>query len=556
MNRLTSGMVASLALLVVAGCHGDPTDPLRGGITRIDAAPSQVFLELGATKTVDVSAVDDQGNQISSAYEVTSTGSGITVVRDSTFLPVFINDSTLAVPPEAPIFRYVVTGTAYGPTSFEVSAGGQKVVVPVQVTPVTGLAATFSSTTPALGDTVTLTAPAGTSFTQTALLTLPGAPDSLNPRITERDPAGAFVKFVAPPNVNAAVTITEVISTSAPTLVLHPATTEILQTPLIDSVDVNFSTVTPTMGQTVTVTSQNPLIKFDPVTTIGFQTQLNGRAAGPQGITVSADSTTLSFQAPPNATGNGNVSHFDFPGGFVLGLPTRQTITAENIGTTFNATFSNNTPGLLENVTITAPAGFKFGPLATDSVTIGGQLAINKAAAADGSTITVLPIPGSVGTAEIAGVSPTAAPQFILTLPTVEIMTVPPLEPLAGTDNPATAPTITVPGDLTDAGTFAATDCGQNSGVPCQLYKFTLAGPTTLHFTLEGSNAADLGLYFINAADGTDASQVCDALGRASPPEDCTLVFAAGTYLMAVVSFGPFYPELDPNPAFIKVSIQ
>jgi len=123
-------MVAFLALLVVAGCHGDPTEPLRNGISRIDAAPSQVFVELNATKTVDVSAVDDQGNQISSAYEVTSIGSGITVKRDSTFLQVFINDSTLSVPPEAPIFRYIVTGTGYGPTSFEVSAGGQKVVVP------------------------------------------------------------------------------------------------------------------------------------------------------------------------------------------------------------------------------------------------------------------------------------------------------------------------------------------------------------------------------------------------------------------------------------------
>src|SRR5215216_1163746 len=156
MNRLTSGMVSLIALLVVAGCSSDPTEDLRGPAERIDASPTQLFLELGQTKTVDVSAVDAQGNQISSAYEVTAVGSGITVVRDSSYLPVYINDSTLAVPPEAPVFRFVVTGTAYGATSFTVSADDREIVVPVQVTPITAMDATFSDRTPALGDTITI----------------------------------------------------------------------------------------------------------------------------------------------------------------------------------------------------------------------------------------------------------------------------------------------------------------------------------------------------------------------------------------------------------------
>jgi hypothetical protein len=548
-------MAPLLALLLLAGCSTEPTGDLRQGPTRIDAAPSQLFVQLNESKTVDVSAVDEQGNQISTAYEVTSVGPNIAVRRDSTFLPVFVDDSTLAVPAEAPIFRFVVTGTGYGPSSFTVSAGGHDVVVPVQVTPIAAIAATFSNTTPALGDTITLTAPAGTSFTQTAGLTAPGLPDSLNPRIVERDPNGAFVRFLAPPNINGPITITEVVSTSAPTLILNPATSDLLQTPLIDSVDVNYSTATPTLGQTVTTTIVNPLIKFDPSTDVQFQTQLNGRKAGPQGIVVSADSLTMTFQAPPNATGPGNVSGFEFPGGFVMALPTRQTITGQDIGTALNATIAPATPGTLENITITAPAGFVFGPLATDTVAIGGQLAIKKSAAVDGSSLTVLPIPGSAGTAVIAGVSPTAAPQFILTLPTVQTVAAPALVPLAGTDAIATAPTIAAPGNLVDGGSFAATVCGQNSGFPCQLYKFTLAGPASLHFTLEGSNAADLGLYFLNP-DGTDAAQSCDALGRNAVPESCTLAFVAGTYIMAVVNFGPAYAEKDPNPAFIKVQIQ
>jgi hypothetical protein len=547
-------MAPLFALLLVAGCTTEPTDDLRNGVERIDAAPSQVFVELNKTKTVDVGAVDAQGNRLTFDYQVSSVGSGITVVRDSTFLPIFINDSVLAVPPEAPIFRFIVTGTGYGATSFTVSAGGKDVVIPVQVTPVAAIAATFSSLTPALGDTITITAPAGTSFTQTALLTVAGLPDSLNPRIVERDPSGAFIRFLAPPNINAPVTITEVISSSAPTLVLHPTTEAILQTPLIDSVDVAFSTATPTLGQTVTTTIANPLIKFDPSTDIQFQTQLNGRAAGPQGIVISVDSATLTFQAPPNATGPGNVAAWVFPGGFILALPTRQTITGQDIGTTLAATFSDDTPDLLQAVTITAPAGFKFGPVETDTVSVGGLIALNQSVAVDGSTITIIPLPGSTGTADIAGVSPTAAPQFILTMPTVETMTVAAIVPLEGTGDPATAPDLTIPTGgnefvLNDAGAFEGPgDCC--FGAPTRFYKLTIAAPTTLTFTLDWFEGQDLGVY-ITEADGVtviDAGDCCGE-GATGHPETVTVAFAPGTYFAAIPNFSA------SNPSFFQLKL-
>jgi hypothetical protein len=112
-----------------------------------------------------------------------------------------------------------------------------------------------------------------------------------------------------------------------------------------------------------------------------------------------------------------------------------------------------------------------------------------------------------------------------------------------------------VPGTLTDAGTFGAASCGQVSGFDCQVYKFTLAAGATFEFTLSGPGPADLGLYFLNS-DLSDNANVCDNLGNNSPPEDCNLTFAAGTYYMMVISFGPAYPVPDPNPPFIKVVIQ
>jgi hypothetical protein len=135
---------------------------------------------------------------------------------------------------------------------------------------------------------------------------------------------------------------------------------------------------------------------------------------------------------------------------------------------------------------------------------------------------------------------------------------------MPGTNDAATAPVIPLPaaGEQTgfiDTGTLGAASCGQNTGAPCALYKFSLADSTDLHVRLQGSNAADLGLYFINAADGSDADQACDDLGRDDVPEECDLTFGPGDYIMAVVSFGPFYTPADggpdPNPDWVAVQI-
>jgi hypothetical protein len=146
-------------------------------------------------------------------------------------------------------------------------------------------------------------------------------------------------------------------------------------------------------------------------------------------------------------------------------------------------------------------------------------------------------------------------PDNRVTMLTIQTLTVPPLTPLEGTDDPATAPLIPTPGVTVDAGTFDATNCGGLSGIPCQVYRISFAAPTTLTYTLTGANAADLGLYFLNAADFSDASQFCDALGRASPPESCALSFDAGDYILMVINFGPFYAENDPNPPFFEIDI-
>ena len=117
-------------------------------------------------------------------------------------------------------------------------------MIPVQVVPQAGFAATFDNATPALGDTITLTAAPGIAFADTAELRLPGVPDTipLHPIIVARGEGGTSLSFIAPPNVNGPLIITAVTSVSAPGLVFSPATDRSLQTPLIDTVDVTYST--------------------------------------------------------------------------------------------------------------------------------------------------------------------------------------------------------------------------------------------------------------------------------------------------------------------------
>ena len=512
MNRFRSGTVPLFALLALAGCSSEPTGDLRENVDLV-ASPTQLFIELGGTKSVEIGGVDDQGNPLDLAYEVTATGSGITVRRDSSFLPIFIDDSTLQAPATGPRFRFIVEGTGYTATSFTVSAGGEDVVVPVQVVPQSGLAATFDNPAPLLGDTVTLTAPAGITFNADATLDVGGAP------ITIVSQDASTIRFIPPPNVNGPLTVNGVVSAAAPDVVFSPTTDAVLQTPLIDTVDVVYSTTTPTLGQSVTMTVIEPLINIvidplvDTLSNITYPGQLPGRAPGPQNIVVAADSNSVTFDAPPNANGSGTVVNFAFPGGYLIGLPTRPNLTSTNIGTELNATFSDLAPDLLESITLTAPAGFTFAPDAT--VTIGGNVAIINSIV--GGVINLLPVPGSIGVASIDGIVPDAAPSNILTMSTVQSITVPPLVPLEGTGDPSTAPTLPL-GETIDAGTFAATDhCASQSGAPCQVYRLVVPSATTLNVSVEGSNAADLGLYFFNASDLSDTGLSCDALGRASP---------------------------------------
>jgi hypothetical protein len=563
MNRFRSGLVPLFAVLAVVGCNSEPTDDLRDTPPEMQASPSQLFLEVNETKEVIVGAVDGQGNPLDFAYEVTEQGNGISVRRDSSYLPIFVDDTTLRAPETGPRFKFLVTGSAYTATQFKVRAAGTEaeITIPVQVVPQGGFAGTFDNPTPALGDTITLTAAPGTAFADTAQLRLPGVADTipLHPIIVARGEGGTSLSFIAPPNVNGPLIITAVTSASAPGLVFSPSTDQILQTPLIDTVDVNYSATSAPLGTTVTVTVPEPLIKVPQIVSIvpvddttsdttTVQIQFPGEIPGPAGgaanETALPDSSGFTFEAPANVSGSGTVVNFVFPGGFQIALPTRPGFTGTTtFETVQNFGISNTTPVAFESITLTAPAGFFFAP--TVGVNIGGNASLVQSVAGDGSSVTILPFPGSAGAPEVVGVSPTGFPQFQYTMNATTSVTVGPA--LSGTESPETAPVLATPSTTTDGGGFA----GDFLGFPTRWYRIDVAAPTTLTFNLDWPSTEDLGAYVTtDPLDAAGIVGVADAGGEGANSETSGPVdLAPGTYFIGILNFS------ETNPPFFTLGI-
>jgi hypothetical protein len=236
-------------------------------------------------------------------------------------------------------------------------------------------------------------------------------------------------------------------------------------------------------------------------------------------------------------------------------LSTTQKVTTPRIDS-IAVVFSSTTPAILQAITATAPAGFSFGNTATDSVGFswGGLPAIINSIAANGSSANITPLPGSNGHASVSNVIVTAAPQFRLTLPATVEVTVPAVVPLAGTEDPTTAPEITLPGaggsiTVNDAGTFdysAPIFGGAFGNFPARLYKIVVPSTMALTTTVNWPTNQDLGIYWF-AADGVAEpafGNPADNGGAGAHPETSTSTAPAGTYLLAVVNFGAGNPPV------------
>jgi len=212
------------------------------------------------------------------------------------------------------------------------------------------------------------------------------------------------------------------------------------------------------------------------------------------------------------------------------------TIPVRVLPISFGGTFSNAAPAMNEAVTITAPAGTKFTPEA--NVIFGADTGVVLSRAADSTSITFVPVPGSAAVrnvARVSGVLSEFAPTASLTIPTVDSLTVPAATALAGTDDPGTAPAVPVPapGGITvlfDAPDFAATID--------HFYRLDIAEAGDYTLTVDWNIGNDIDAP-ICVSDPTCANEdFLDPTVSGNHPESGTFTLPVGTHTILVEDFG------------------
>jgi hypothetical protein len=212
-------------------------------------------------------------------------------------------------------------------------------------------------------------------------------------------------------------------------------------------------------------------------------------------------------------------------GGLSATIPVKVTPT----GTT--ATLSNPTPAMNEPLTVTLPAGYKFGT--APGITVGSDVGVTTAVAPDSSSVTVVLPPGATGTVQVDSVQADYLPGVNLSLPSDQTVTVG-ATPLTGTDDPGTAPVIPLPAPGGVTATFDVPDFAASGFF--RFYRIDVAEPGDYSVSLDWDIGSDMDLYlcFDLACDEGDFSAA-----TANQPEAATFAIATpGTYWLWVNDYG------------------
>jgi hypothetical protein len=192
-------------------------------------------------------------------------------------------------------------------------------------------------------------------------------------------------------------------------------------------------------------------------------------------------------------------------------------------------TLSNAAPAINEPLTVTLPAGYRFGT--APGVTVGSDVGITTAVAPDSSSVTVLLPPGTTGTVQVDSVQVDYLPGVNLSLPSDQTVTVS-STPLAGTEAASTAPALPVP--ALDASTVAF-DAPDFTTTANRFYRIDVTEAGNYTVELDWDIGGDLDL--IRCADaGCSAPDFAGA--TAAHPEAPTYALTPGTYYLVVNDYG------------------
>jgi hypothetical protein len=185
------------------------------------------------------------------------------------------------------------------------------------------------------------------------------------------------------------------------------------------------------------------------------------------------------------------------------------------------ATFNDNTPDIGADLVVTMPAGLFLKPTATFSFA-GAAAPIVVSRAPDGTSATLWVAPGTSAPLTVNGVYPDFAPALSLILNTTTTVTATNTSTYVGTDDPTTAPTITLP----PVGTpFVFYDIPSSVD---QFYKIVVTGTTKVKVTTDWQDGtSDIDQLWMNSAFALIAPFTG---ATAAHPEASTATLAAGTY--------------------------
>jgi len=552
MQRLKGRNIVFGALAVLA-CSGDPTGN-ESTPTVIQVNPDPVFVTQGDSQPVVVQVLDEDGNVLQAEVTTSNVGSGITVRPDPTYQQVNTGN------PINRGARFFVSGVALAHSSFTVNSLG--LTQEVEVTSVPGeLDAEITDSLPDLGDTVSITAPAGTFFTDSSVITFNGA----EPVVTALD--ATTLTFIPFANIDGPASVSNVGVESNADVVFALTTPFRVKTDSIVDLGTDVDNTAPALGDPISLTLPAGL-RVIPESLqqsgVGADTlprglSIAGVSVQPRDITVSADSGTITFVPPPSAD-----SVVVVPGvipqrlatccggaaNYPLTLPTTAKVVTPVIDS-IPATLSTTAPAANEEVTLTITDGsFTLDPAATVVVGAAPATVVGRTA----NSLTFVPTPGTAaaeGAVTVAGVQVAG---FSLTLPSEGgLVTVGALTPLAGTATRATAPTLPLPGagatkilfDLPDmtsvtdplAAFFASPDWGGAGGTA--FYKISVPAAGDYTITADWDIGSDLDL--IVCGDPVDEAGFtnCDfQAATGDHPQTGTFSLTAGSHFIMIQDFG------------------
>lgn len=294
MNRMIRGVAGLLVALGASACSSDYGLDFETEPTQIQASPEVMFITSGAAaKELLLRLTNDINQGVPTTFTISNVPAGLTVTHDDNYRPDYVNpDGTLQQPSELVQQRYYVSANmpTGGQVSFTVSSGGFSKDITVRVLP-TDLGSALSSTAPAVGEEVTITAPANLSFTSASTVNIPGGGNAV---ITAQD--AKSITFIPIPGSSGVATVTNVTLDYAPTL--NPvtlATTATIDVPAVTSIPLAYSKTTLGSAETVTVTATG--FRFES----GASFTYGGKKAFV--VSVSGDGTSATILPPPNLAG-------------------------------------------------------------------------------------------------------------------------------------------------------------------------------------------------------------------------------------------------------------